>query len=62
MSDARMRKLKVEIKSFEAECPRCGESDDRSVGLNICGLCECRFVVGPSGSVQPFAYRKLIRK
>lgn len=30
-----MRKLKVEIKSFEAECPRCGESDDRSIGLNV---------------------------
>lgn len=26
-------------------CPRCGECDDRSLGANVCGLCECRFVV-----------------
>jgi len=27
------------------DCPRCDEGDERSEGLNVCGLCECRFYV-----------------
>jgi hypothetical protein len=27
------------------ECPRCDEGDERHDGLNVCGLCECRFTV-----------------
>jgi len=27
------------------DCPNCNEGDDRSLGMNVCGLCECRFVV-----------------
>jgi hypothetical protein len=29
----------------EIDCPNCGECDDRNLGENRCGLCECRFVV-----------------
>ena len=29
------------------DCPRCGEGDERSIGVNVCGLCECRFSIGP---------------
>jgi len=28
------------------DCPRCDEGDERSIGLNVCGLCGCRFTVG----------------
>lgn len=31
--------------STNIECPRCGEADERSIGLNKCGLCECEFSV-----------------
>lgn len=27
------------------DCPNCNEGDERNLGLNVCGLCECRFVV-----------------
>lgn len=27
------------------ECPRCDEADERSIGLNKCGLCGCEFIV-----------------
>jgi hypothetical protein len=37
------------------ECPRCGEADDRHEGINICGLCECRFAVMRQ---KPKLYRK----
>lgn len=30
------------------ECPRCNETDARSIGMNVCGLCECHFYVGKS--------------
>ena len=29
----------------EIDCPNCGECDDRNLGENRCGLCECRFVI-----------------
>lgn len=38
------------------ECPRCGEQDQRSVGTNTCGLCECEFFVACNGSA--YAPRK----
>jgi hypothetical protein len=34
------------------ECPRCNEADERSLGFNRCGLCECTFVVGSTGRTQ----------
>lgn len=27
------------------DCPNCGECDDRHLGENRCGLCECRFAI-----------------
>jgi hypothetical protein len=27
------------------DCPGCGEGDERHFGINVCGLCECRFWV-----------------
>lgn len=33
------------------ECPRCNEADERSVGMNRCGLCECEFFVASNGAV-----------
>ena len=35
----------------EVECPRCGEADRRSLGMNVCGLCECEFFVEPKRCV-----------
>jgi len=34
-----------------AECPRCDEGDERSIGRNRCGLCECEFFVARDGKV-----------
>ena len=34
------------------ERPRCDEADERSDGLNVCGLCECRFTVR-EGEIVP---------
>lgn len=33
------------------DCPRCGEGDDRSIGMNRCGLCEYEFFVTREGVV-----------
>lgn len=38
-------------KPIIVECPRCNEADERSLGENRCGLCECRFVVRVGGQV-----------
>jgi hypothetical protein len=27
------------------DCPKCNEGDYRYVGINVCGLCECKFYV-----------------
>lgn len=27
------------------DCPNCGECDDRNLGVNRCGLCECQFAI-----------------
>lgn len=35
------------------ECPRCGEADQRADGVNVCGLCECRFFVQPNVLPHP---------
>lgn len=43
------------------ECPRCGEADERSIGKNRCGLCECEFFVGGPKSGKdyvPAEYRR----
>jgi hypothetical protein len=39
------------------ECPRCGEGDERAIGRNTCGLCECLFLVTPSGRVADLSRR-----
>jgi hypothetical protein len=28
------------------DCPRCNEGDERAIGVNVCGLCGCTFIVG----------------
>lgn len=37
--------MKVLPRAIIIDCPRCGEGDERSIGLNRCGLCECEFTV-----------------
>ena len=32
-------------------CPRCDETDERHVGINRCGLCDCEFIVGRKGKI-----------
>jgi hypothetical protein len=39
------------MKAKTIDCPRCGEGDERPLGLNVCGLCECRFVVRANGEL-----------
>lgn len=39
------------------ECPKCNEADERPVGMNRCGLCECEFFVASNGSAYAPAKR-----
>jgi hypothetical protein len=39
------------------ECPRCNETDERAIGMNRCGLCECEFFVACNGSAYAPAKR-----
>jgi hypothetical protein len=43
-----MTKRRFKFRAAEyghIDCPNCGECDDRNLGENRCGLCECRFVI-----------------
>lgn len=52
--------LKKPLARKIVDCPKCGEGDERAVGLNVCGLCECRFYVkgGRATLDSPF-YRRI---
>lgn len=46
LNDALKRPLIRHVR----DCPGCGEGDERPLGPNKCGLCECEFIVTRYGT------------
>jgi hypothetical protein len=46
---AKRRKFRASEYGF-IDCPNCNEGDERTPGMNRCGLCECQFSVQSYGT------------